>query len=175
MSYADNCKVLFTKEQLEQRIKEVAKQIENDYKGEKVTFIGVLNGVYAFFADLVRNVDMPCHVDFLRASSYSGTTSTGNVKMSLDIKTEIEGRHVIIVEDILDTGRTLAKIRDELLSRNALSVKTAVMLDKPSRRVNDFQADYKCFEIDDLFVVGFGLDYDEKYRNLPYVAIYDEN
>ncbi len=175
MSYAQNCKVLFTKEQLETRIKEVAKQIEKDYQGEPVTFVGVLNGVYAFFADLVRNIDLPCQVDFLRASSYEGTTSTGNVKMNLDIKNPVEGRHVVIVEDILDTGRTLAKIRDEFLSRNALSVKTVVMLDKPSRRVNDFQADYRCFEIDDLFVVGFGLDFDEKYRNLPYVAIYEEN
>lgn len=175
MGYADNCRVLFTKEQLEQRIKEVAKEIENDYKGQNVTFIGVLNGVYAFFADLVRKIDLPCQIDFLRASSYSGTTSTGTVKMNLDIKNSVEGRHVVIVEDILDTGRTLSKIRDELLSRNALSVKTVVMLDKPSRRVNDFQADYRCFEIDDLFVVGFGLDYDEKYRNLPYVAVYEEN
>lgn len=153
----------------------MAKQLEKDYKGEKLVLVGVLNGVYAFYSDLVRSIDMPCEVDFIRASSYSGTNSTGNVRMSVDVKNDVAGKHVVIVEDILDSGRTLAKICEEFKNRNALSVKTAVLLDKPSRRVNDFQADYKGFEIDDLFVVGYGLDFDEEYRNLPYVAVYSEN
>lgn len=174
MDYGKNLQVLFTKEQLEARIDIIAKKITEEYQGKPVVFIGVLNGAYAFFADLVRRIEMPCGIDFLRAQSYSGGDSTGNVQMSLDIKNPVEGKHVVIVEDILDTGRTLKKISEEFLKRNALSVKTVVMLDKPSRRVNDFQADYSCFEIDDLFVVGFGLDYDEKYRNLPFVAVYKE-
>ena len=135
MEFARDCKILFTKEQIEKRICEVAKQITEDYKGEPVIFV---------------------------------------VNMSLDMKNSVEGKHVVIVEDILDTGRTLKAIKQELLSKNPLSVKTAVMLDKPKRRVNDFTAEYCCFEIDDLFVVGYGLDCDEKFRNLPYVAIYSE-
>lgn len=174
MEFARDCKILFTKEQIEKRICEVAKRITEDYRGEPVIFVGVLNGVYAFFSDLVRNVELPCEIDFVRASSYSGTNSTGVVNMSLDMKNSVEGKHVVIVEDILDTGRTLKAIKQELLSKNPLSVKTAVMLDKPKRRVNDFTAEYSCFEIDDLFVVGYGLDCDEKFRNLPYVAIYSE-
>ncbi len=167
----EQLQVLFTREQLAQKVSCTAKRITEDYNGKNPLIIGVLNGAFMFFADLVREVDIPCEVDFVRAESYSGKFSIGEVTLSLKGKLPVCGRDIIIVEDILDTGRTLNKIREEILKDSPKSVKTAVLFDKPSRRTVDFKADYICFEIPDLFVVGYGLDCDEKYRNLPFVAV----
>lgn len=166
---------LFSESKIKERVAELAKEITHDYEGKKPVFVGVLNGAFAFFSDLVRAAELDAEVDFLRASSYEGTETSGEVSLSLSMKCDVQEKDVIIVEDILDTGNTLKKLHSELMKMNPSSVKTAVLLDKPSRRVNDFKADYVCFEIPDLFVVGYGLDYNEKYRNLPFVAVYKGN
>lgn len=166
--------VLFSQSEIKDRVYALGREISECYDGKNLVCVGVLNGAYAFYSDLVRSLSIPCEVDFLRASSYSGTSSTGEVSLTTDLKNPVEGKHVLIVEDILDTGRTLKILSEELLKKGALSVKCAVMLDKPSRRVNGFKADFVGCEIDDLFVVGYGLDCDEMYRNLPYIAVYNE-
>ena len=171
MKTNDSLEVVFTKEKIKQRVNELATVISNDYKDKDLICIGILNGAFAFFSDLVRAIDVPAQVDFMRAKSYVGDKSTGMVGIQLDMKNSIKGKDVLIVEDILDTGRTLAKIKKKLLDQSPNSVKSVVFLDKPSRRINDFKADYVCFEIPDLFVVGYGLDFNEQYRTLPYVAV----
>lgn len=172
MTKNDYLEVLFTKDEIDKKVSELSKIISKDYKDKNLVCIGVLNGAYAFYSDLVRCLDIPAEVDFIRAKSYVGETSAGNVDIHLDMKNSIKGKDVLVVEDILDTGRTLSEIKKKLLEQNPNSVKFAVFLDKPSRRIKGFEADYKCFEIDDLFVVGYGLDFDEQYRNLPFVAVY---
>lgn len=171
MKTNDSLEVVFTKEQIKQRVNELATVISNDYKDKDLVCIGILNGAFAFFSDLVRAIDVPAQVDFMRAKSYVGDRPTGMVDIQLDMKNSINGKDVLIVEDILDTGRTLSEIKKKLLEQSPNSVKSAVFLDKPSRRINDFKADYICFEIPDLFVVGYGLDFNEQYRTLPYVAV----
>lgn len=164
--------ILFTEDILRERIAEMGRQIAKDYKGKDLLVVGTLRGAFVFMADLVRNIDLPLTVDFVSASSYgSGTTSTGLVKFRLDIEESLEGRDVLIVEDILDTGNTLSRLMEELSTRNPASLKLCVMLDKPDRRVRPIYADYIGFTVPDAFIVGFGLDYDQKYRNLPYIGI----
>ena len=164
--------VLFSEEQLEQRVCELAAQIDRDYAGKEPLLVSVLRGSFVFMADLVRHITLPCTVDFMAVSSYgSGTTSSGQVKIIKDLSEQIEGKDVIVVEDILDSGNTLSYLFQLLQARHPASVRLCTLLDKPSRRTKAVTADYTGFTVDDLFVVGYGLDYAEKYRNLPYIGI----
>jgi len=164
--------ILFTEEELRQRVRELGDAITQDYKDKNPIFVGVLKGSFVFMADLVRCVDTPCTLDFMVVSSYgSGVKTTGAVKINKDLSEDIEGRHVIIVEDILDSGVTLNYLSKYLMNRNPASLRIVTLLDKPSRRKAEVFATYKGFEVEDNFVVGYGLDYAEKYRNLPYIGI----
>ncbi len=164
-------RVLISEEELEAAVAKIGKQISNDYRGKEPIFVGVLKGCFIFMADLMRHVDIDCSMDFMAVSSYSGTTSTGAVKINKDLSEIIEGRHLILVEDILDSGVTLNYLKNYLLVRKPASIAVATLMDKPARRKADIYADYSCFEIPDAFVVGYGLDYNEKYRNLPYIGV----
>ena len=164
--------ILFTEEELRQRVRELGDAITQDYKDKNPIFVGVLKGSFVFMADLVRCVDTPCTLDFMVVSSYgSGVKTTGAVKINKDLSEDIEGRHVIIVEDILDSGVTLNYLSKYLMNLNPDSLRIVTLLDKPSRRMAEVFATYKGFEVEDNFVVGYGLDYAEKYRNLPYIGI----
>lgn len=165
---------LISEDKLQARIKELGAQIQQDYEGKDLILLGLLNGVFPFFADLVRAVDLDMDVSFMRVASYGGgTESTGEVHIIHDLDRSIHGRHALIVEDIVDTGLTLDKVRKLLLDRDPASLKVCSLLDKPSRRRVHVPVDYTGFAIDDNFVVGYGLDLDGKYRNLPYVGIYN--
>ena len=164
--------ILFTEEELQQRVRELGEAITRDYKDKNPIFVGVLKGSFVFMADLVRCVDTPCTLDFMVVSSYgSGVKTTGAVKINKDLSEDIEGRHVIIVEDILDSGVTLSYLSKYLMNRNPASLSIVTLLDKPSRRKAEVYPAYKGFEVEDNFVVGYGLDFAEKYRNLPYIGI----
>ena len=172
MQAQDIERVLFTEEALKARVAELAAQIDQDYAGREPMFISVLRGSFIFMADLVRAVTLPCKLDFMAVSSYgSGTTSSGQVKINKDLSENIEGRDIIVVEDILDSGNTLSYLFQLLQARHPASIRLCTLLVKPSRRVKPSQADYVGFPVEDLFVVGYGLDYAEKYRNLPYIGI----
>lgn len=164
-------RVLISAEELEAHVAEIGAQISRDFEGKDPIFIGVLKGCFIFMADLMRHVTIKCSMDFMAVSSYSGTTSTGAVKINKDLSEDIEGRHIIIVEDILDSGVTLNYLKNFLLVRKPASISIATLMDKPARRKADVYADYSCFEIPDAFVVGYGLDYNERYRNLPYIGV----
>ena len=167
----EKIEVLINEEDLQKRNREIALLIEEDYQGEEVTFVSVLKGSIFFTVDLMKNYAGDCQMDFVRVSSYVGENSTGNIELKIPLKKEnIENKNIIIVEDIVDTGRTFNYLVNYVKDMNPKSVKTCVMLDKPSRRVEPFKADYVGFEIEDLFVVGYGLDYDEKLRNIPYIG-----
>ena len=166
-----NIDVLISEKELDERIGEIAKQIENDYKGEEVVFCSVLKGAIFFTVDLMKKYQGDCEINFVRVSSYQGENSTGVSTMKIPLKKEdIENKNIILVEDIVDTGRTFKYLVEYVKEMNPKSVKTCVLLDKKARRVVEFEPDYTAFPIDDLFVVGYGLDYDEKLRNLPYVG-----
>ena len=165
-------RVLFTEEALRARVGELAQQINRDLAGKEPVLISVLRGSFIFMADLVRAIELPCRVDFMAVSSYgSGTTSSGQVKITKDLSESIEGRDVLVVEDILDSGNTLSYLLKLLQARRPASIRLCTLLDKPSRRTKPIQADYVGFQVEDLFVVGYGLDYAERYRNLPYIGI----
>ena len=164
-------RVLISAEELEAHVAEIGAQISRDFEGKDPIFIGVLKGCFIFMADLMRHVSIKCSMDFMAVSSYSGTTSTGAVKINKDLSEDIEGRHIIIVEDILDSGVTLNYLKNFLMVRNPASISIATLMDKPARRKADVYADYSCFEIPDAFVVCYGLDYNERYRNLPYIGV----
>lgn len=164
-------RILFSQEQLHARIQELGAELARDYEGKNPIFIGILKGVVIFFADMTRAVPIDCQFDFMCVSSYLGTKSTGVINVIKDVTADLEGRHVVILEDILDTGLTLSYTIAYLKSKNPASVKICTLLDKPARRKSDVQADYVGFTIPDLFVVGYGLDFEEKYRNLPYIGI----
>ena len=164
-------RVLISEAEIEAEVARVGRQISEDFRDKNPIFVGVLKGCFIFMADLMRHVDIKCTMDFMAVSSYSGTSSTGAVKINKDLGQDIEGRHVIIVEDILDSGVTLSYLKHYLLGRNPASITIATLLDKPARRKSDIVADYSCFEVPDAFVVGYGLDYNEQYRNLPYIGI----
>lgn len=167
--------VLFTEEEIEKRVEEIGEELTREYSGKNPLFICVLKGSCVFFADLIRKVRCPVEVEFIRISSYRGTVS-GNISVNEDDCPDIRGRDVVIVEDIVDTARTLAKLKEMFLEQNPRSLKIVSFLDKPARRVvNGFSADYTGFSIDDLFVVGYGLDYSQKYRNLPYIGVLNPN
>ncbi len=159
---------------LQARIRELGEQLARDYRGKDLVVIGLLNGVYMFFSDLTRSMDLDFEVTFMQVSSYGGgTESTGEVKILHDLDRSIRGRHALVVEDIVDTGLTLNKVRNLLLDREPASLKVVTLLDKPSRRRVEVPVDYVGFTIEDHFVVGYGLDLDGKFRNLPYVGIYN--
>ena len=165
--------VLINKSKLEKRIEEIGKQIEKDYEGKDIVFIGILKGSVMFMSELAKNVKNNIELEFMEVSSYEGTESTGVVRINKDIKNSIQGKDVIIVEDIIDTGRTLTYLVDYLKQKNPNSLEIATMLSKPSRRIMELNVDYIGFAIDDKFVVGYGLDYNEKYRNLPYIGYFE--
>ena len=153
-------RVLFTEEELKARVAEIAARIDKDYAGKEPMLISVLRGSFIFMADLARAITLPCTVDFMAVSSYgSGTTSSGQVKITKDLSESIEGRDIIVVEDILDSGNTLSYLFQLLQARHPASVRLCTLLDKPSRRTKPITADYTGFTVDDLFVVGYGLDY----------------
>ena len=162
--------VLINKAKLEKRIEEMGKQIQKNYQGKEIVFVGILKGSVMFMAELAKNIKSSVELDFMDVSSYEGTESTKKVKINKDIRNSIEGKDVIIVEDIIDTGRTLTYVLEYLKQKNPNSIKIATMLSKPSRRVMELNVDYIGFAIEDKFVVGYGLDYNEKYRNLPYIG-----
>ena len=164
--------VLLSAEEIQARTAELGAQISRDFDGREPLFVGVLKGCFVFMADLMRSVTIPCSVDFMAVSSYGGGTSTsGKVRMLKDVSVDLRGRHVVILEDILDSGVTLSHVRAHLREMGPASLKICTLLDKPSRRQTDVKADYVGFTIPNEFVVGYGLDYDEHYRNLPYVGI----
>ncbi|QNM15978.1 MULTISPECIES: hypoxanthine phosphoribosyltransferase [Fusobacterium] len=164
-------KTLLTRETVENRIKELAKEIEKDYQGKELMVIGLLKGSIVFMTDLIKEIDLPLVIDFMSVSSYSGTTSTGVIKILKDTDIDVKGKDVLIVEDIIDTGLTLSHVKKLLIDRGTKSLKICTLLDKPARRTVDMKGDYVGFEIPDEFVVGYGLDYDQRHRNLPYIGI----
>ena len=164
--------ILYNENDISDIVKKISARINSDYDGKQLVVIAVLKGSVMFFADLVRQLTVDCAIDFMAASSYgSGTQSSGNVKITKDVTTDIRDKHVLVVEDILDTGNTLSYIKEYLAGYSPLSVKICTLFDKPSRRLKAVEPDYTGAEIDDLFIVGYGLDYDEKYRNLPYIGV----
>ena len=166
-------KVLISQEQIQAKVQEMAAQISAEYADKDPVFVGVLKGVVIFFADMVRRISIPCEIDFMCLSSYGGTNSSGNVAVKKDLSVDIKGRHVVILEDIYDTGRSLDFTYKYLLSKEPASLKICTLLDKPERRVEGItlQPEYVGFTIPNEFVVGYGLDFNEHYRNLPYVGV----
>lgn len=168
-------RIIVSKEEIDEAVKNLGKQISDSYDGRPILLVSILNGAFVFMADLCRAITVPCEIGFMCAKSYyNGTVSAGVVKITKDIEQDISKYHVIIVEDIIDTGRTLNDVVDLLKTRNPLSLRVVTLLDKPSRRKVDFKADVSLFTIPDYFVIGYGLDCGEYYRNLPYIAEYDE-
>lgn len=170
--HPDVQKIMLTEEDIKSRVQEMGRQISVDYQGESILVVGILKGAMIFLADLVRNIEIPTYFDFMAVSSYgSSTQSSGAVRILKDLDRGIEGKHVLIVEDIVDTGLTLSYLVENLRSRGPATLKICTLLDKPERRKVNVPIDYNGFTIPDEFVVGYGLDYNESYRNLPYVAV----
>ena len=168
----ENIKVLISEADVDKKIEEIGKAISERYAGKTVHLICVLKGGAFFMCELAKRITVPVSMDFMAVSSYgAGTVSSGSIKMIKDLDESIEGKEVIIVEDIIDSGRTLDKLMELLKTRNPKSLAVCTLLDKPDRRVVDVKVDYTCFNIPDEFVVGYGLDYDQKYRNLPYIGV----
>lgn len=168
-------KVLITAEEIDEAVKAAGKEISDEWDGKPLLLVSILKGSFVFLADLARAVSVPCEIGFMAAKSYfDGTESSGNVQITMDLAQDISKYHVIIVEDIVDTGRTLSEVVKILRSREPLSLKVVTLLDKPDRRLVDFNADKALFTIPDHFVIGYGLDLGEYYRNLPYIAEYKE-
>lgn len=167
--------VMITEEQIRQRTKELGQQISKDFKDEEVLVIGILKGAVLFLSDLIREMTVDTRIDFMAVTSYGASTkSSGVVRILKDLDTGIEDLNVIIVEDIIDSGVTLHYLRDYLLGRKPKSLKICTLLDKPERREADIKADYTGFQVDNKFIVGYGLDYNQKYRNLPYITCLEE-
>ncbi|MCR4420207.1 MAG: hypoxanthine phosphoribosyltransferase [Clostridia bacterium] len=167
-------KVLISTEQLARRVEELARQIEADYRGRELLVVGILKGSVVFLADLIRHLNLPLEVDFMAVASYgSATTSSGVVRVLKDLEGPVLGRHLLLVEDIVDTGLTLRYLRDLLIGRGPATLRTCVLLDKREQRRVEVAVEYCGFVIPSLFVVGYGLDYAEKYRHLPYIAVLD--
>ncbi len=168
-------RVIISEEEIKEAIAKAGKEISDSYDGRPILLVSILKGAYVFMADLCRAITVPCEIGFMAAQSYyAGTTSSGVVKITMDLEQDISNYHVIIVEDIIDTGRTLNDVVNMLKLRNPISLKVVTLLDKPARRKVDFKADMSLFTIPDHFVIGYGLDCGEYYRNLPYIAEYDE-
>ena len=169
----DILKVLITEEQIRQRINELGQELTRDYQDKDPVIVGVLKGVVVFYADMIRQIKVPCQMDFMWISSYAGTTSTGNMEVKRDISSNIKGRHVLILEDIYDTGNSLDFTYRHLLAKEPASLKICTFLDKPARRKPGItlKPDYVGYTVPNEFVVGYGLDYNEHYRNLPYIGV----
>ena len=167
-------KILITQEAIVERCKVLGKQISEDYKDSCPVIVGLLKGSVPFMAELIKYIDIDCRLEFMDVTSYSGTESMGDVKIVKDIDCSVNDVDVLIVEDIVDTGKTLEKVKQLLYSKGARSVKVGSLLDKPDRRIVDIQAEYVGFTIPNEFVIGFGLDFNQKYRNLPYVGVLKE-
>jgi hypoxanthine phosphoribosyltransferase len=167
--------VYFSEEQIKNRVKELAQEITRDFAGEELVVIGVLNGAFMFCADLVRELDLPVNIEFMSASSYVGTESSGEVTINLDLRNSIKDKNVLVVEDIVDTGLTMTQLLRNLEQRNPKKLKLATLLYKPARTEHKVDIDYLAFEIEDKFVIGYGLDFDGRYRELPYIGIYNND
>ena len=165
-------RILISQEQLKERIAQMGREISADYKGKQPLFVGILRGSIMFYADLLREISIDCNMDFMCMSSYSGTNTTGEVRTMLDLRESIKGRHVVIVEDIVDTGLTLDYLMKSLATRGAASIEICCLLDKPSNRKVEMNPKYVGCTIANEFVIGYGLDYNELYRNLPYVGVF---
>lgn len=167
--------IMITEEEIKLKVEELAKKIEEDFKGEELLVVGILKGASVFVADLIRKINLDVNIDFMSVSSYGNSTeSSGVVKILKDLDVNIKGKNVLIVEDIIDSGLTLSNLVDTLETRNPKSLKLCTLLDKPERRKVNIDVDYVGFVIEDKFIVGYGIDYAEKYRNLPYIAIVGE-
>ncbi|MBQ3485111.1 MAG: hypoxanthine phosphoribosyltransferase [Clostridia bacterium] len=172
--YGDLSRVLVSREEIAEAVSALGRKITEDYQGKELMLVGILKGAVVFFSDLVREIDLPLKMEFMAVSSYGASTkTTGVVNLVKDITVDITGMHVLIVEDIVDSGMTLSYLKKYLSTRGAASIRIATLLDKPERRRVDLKADYFCFTIPDEFVVGYGLDYAEKYRNLPDIGVLD--
>ncbi len=168
----ETTRVLIPEDRIEERIKELGRQISQDYAGKQIHLIGILKGSIFFMCELAKHITIPVTMDFMSVSSYgSGTRTTGVVKLIKDLDEPIEGKHVLVVEDIIDSGYTLSYLLKNLSSRHPASIRLCTLLDKPERREVDVDVDYQGFRIPDEFVIGYGLDYDQRYRNLPYVGV----
>ena len=166
---------IITEEQIKARAKEIGRQISEEFAGEEVMLVGILKGAMMWMADVMKNITLDCTIDFMACSSYGSSTKTsGVVKINKDLDSDIDGKNVIIVEDIVDSGITLSYLEKYLANRGPKAVRLCALLDKPSGRRNDLKADYVGFEVEDLFIVGYGLDYNQKYRNLPYISYLNE-
>lgn len=165
-------KPLFTVEQIHNRVREIAAAISSDYEGKDILVVGILRGAFMFMSDLVRAIKVPVVIDFIIASSYVKTDSTGEIKIHYDIREDIADKDILLIEDIVDSGVTLNHLRERILARRPKSLKICALLDKKERRLVDVPLDYVGFSIPDEFVVGYGLDYDNNFRNLPYIAIF---
>ncbi|MCQ2742710.1 MAG: hypoxanthine phosphoribosyltransferase [Bacilli bacterium] len=163
--------VLFTNEQLTEKIREVGQKISKDYEGQELLVVGILAGSIIFMSHLLENLDVECKIDFIKCKSYDGENSTGSITIQKDLSMDPRGKNILLVEDIVDTGLTVSFMVQSLLARGAKSVKVASLLDKPARREYKVDVDYSCFECPDKFIVGFGLDYNQYYRNLPYIGV----
>ena len=164
-------RVLISEEEIQARVKELGEKISADFDGKYPLLVGVLKGCFVFMSDLMRYITIPCSVDFMAVSSYKGTSSTGVVEIQKDLSQNIDGRHIIMVEDILDSGITLNYLQGYLSNRKAASITIATLMDKQANRKAPVYARYSCFDVPDEFVVGYGLDYNEKYRDLPYIGV----
>lgn len=165
-------KPMFTVNEIQSRVRELAGKISSDYEGKDLHVIAILKGAVMFFSDIVRSIRVPLTVDFITASSYVETSTTGEIKVHCDIRDDVRGKDILLVEDIADTGITLNYIKERLLERGARSIKICVFLDKKERRIVDVPLDYVGFEIPNVYVVGYGLDYNNKFRNLPYISVF---
>lgn len=167
--------VIYSSDDIKKRVAQLGEQISKEYAGKEIILVCILKGSYMFTADLSREIDVPCSVEFMQVSSYSDATVTsGSLKIIKDINVPVDGKHIIIIEDIIDTGITLYNLKKMFETRNPKSMKVCAFLDKPSRRIADIEADYVGYKVEDNFLVGYGLDYAQKYRNLPFVAILKE-
>ncbi len=167
--------VMISEEEISKKVDEIAKKIEEDYQGESLLLVGILKGASVFTADLMRKIDLDVNIDFMSVSSYgNGTESSGTVKILKDLDVDIEGKNVLVIEDIIDSGLTLSNLVAALETRNPKSLKLCTLLDKPQRRKANIPVDYIGFEIEDKFIVGYGIDWAEKYRNLPYIGVVSE-
>lgn len=161
---------LISEEEIQSRVKELAEEIKKDFNGEEVILVAILKGSVFFATELAKKMSSPVIMDFIKVSSYSGTQSTGNISFKLDLSENVKGKNVIIVEDIVDTGRTLTYLKEHINNKQPKALKICTLLDKKERREFELTPDYVGFDIPDKFVIGYGLDYDEKYRNLPYIG-----
>jgi hypoxanthine phosphoribosyltransferase len=164
-------KILFTDEQIARRVKVLAREIERDFRGRETVVVSLLSGTVLFLADLIRHLNLPLRLDFIGVSSYGLGTESGELVFTKELRLDVRGRDVLLVDDILDTGKTMSRVVPKLQVLQPRRIKTCVLLDKPARRTYDVEADYVGFEIPDFFVVGYGLDFAERYRNLPFVGV----